>query len=72
MQHPLVAATNTSYETFSGDTSTLKPETLVAVNHTKYPQIGEVLCSDQDTVTLSQYTMDYIQLPDRSKAETWM
>lgn len=47
-----------SYETFSGDTSTLKPGNLVAVNLIKYkewPQIGEVICSDQDTVTLAWY-----------------
>ena len=58
MQHPSVTASNASYETFSGDTSTLKPGTLVALNLTKYeewPQIGEVICSDPDTVTLAWY-----------------
>lgn len=58
-QHPKATKSGkASYKTFRGDTVTLKPGTLVAVNLAKYeewPQIGEVISSQQDTLTLSWY-----------------
>jgi len=58
-QHPkAMKSGKASYKTFHGDTVTLKPGTLVAVNLAKYeewPQIGEVISSQQDTLTLSWY-----------------
>ena len=54
----MASASKASYKSFSGDTSSLKPGTLVAVNLAKYeewPQIGEVMSIEQDTVTLAWY-----------------
>ena len=51
-----------SYKTFSGDTEQINPGTLVAVNlqnYEEWPQIGKVINSNEDTVTLAWYDGTY-------------